>query len=376
MNGSLDAAAPAAAPRGIAILTWTPTVAACILGLMHCVVDTASLAILYSQWDMPRLDWGGFVVMIHMYNGLAFTLQAPMGLVFDRLGAYRTFAALGLAMAAGAIVVPGDWPYLAAVMVAMGNAMFHAGAGGIVLRNSGGRATGPGVFVAPGQVGVTLGLWWGMSGFPNRIVLAAGLAACAALVCVSRFAPPVAAPHPRAARGEGRAPSIALLAALLLLIPIVVRSAAGGAVHAWWPEVTGSFALALTGAVVAGGILGGLLADRADWRVVGVGALAAAGLLATLAPHDPVILGVELALIQMTMPITLTGVYLAMPRWPATAFGLTALAVMIGALPGYVGYWGLAPSAWLLPATLAAAAMILIGLTVLGTRQRPSRVRL
>ena len=58
-----------------------------------------------------------------------------------------------------------------------------------------------------------------------------------------------------------------------------------------------------------------------------------------------------------------------MPRWPAAAFGLAALAVLIGAMPGYIGYWGLAPSAWLLPATLAAAAMILIGLTVLRHRR-------
>ena len=75
------------------------------------------------------------------------------------------------------VLAPGPIAPLATMIVAgVGNALFHLGAGGLVLRSAGGRATPAGVFVAPGALGLGLGMWMGRTGrgstFPIYVALA------------------------------------------------------------------------------------------------------------------------------------------------------------------------------------------------------------
>jgi hypothetical protein len=182
--------------------------------------------------------------------------------------------------------------------------------------------------------------------------------------------------------GHPRAKAALAICVLLLAVSVSVRSLVGGAVRGGWPEQTGAVALALAGAAVAGKLFGGVLADRLGWRKVGVGALLLAAPLvwigaggagpsfdslgAWLAPRGPAVLMTDTLLIQLTMALTLTGIYVAMPRYPGLAFGLPSAALLIGAeAPKLARYCSIDLAPWLPLLILASAVMIYLGLTVL-----------
>ena len=117
--------------------------------MLHALVDTASLAVLYyeaylfGQPEAARFSTGELVSLILLYNVLAFGLQVPLGWLADLLGAHKSFANGGLGLTALAVAASPYWPYAGVVVIAAGNACFHVGAGGIVLRDCGGRAARP-----------------------------------------------------------------------------------------------------------------------------------------------------------------------------------------------------------------------------------------
>ena len=163
----------------------------------------------------------------------------------------------------------------------------------------------------------------------------------------------------------------------MLLVSVTARSTSGGVVRSWWPQQTGTIAMALAGAAVVGKILGGFLADRIGWRTVGAGALLLVAPLVWLMPHfgqwgiavsECQTAGLLLAgtlLIQMTMAVTLTGVYVAMPKRSGLAFGLPSLALLIGSPQVYKHFVSFSPADLLTWMILASAALIFVGLTLI-----------
>jgi len=370
------AARPGKAPeltRGF-LRIRTPSGAAWLLGLFHLLVDAISLAVLYDQVCIPRLTLSEIVGLILAYNVVAFGLQFPLGVVSDRIGCHRVFASLGLGLAAASIALLGPFPYVAVAVVGMANALFHVGAGAIVLQQCGGRATRPGIFVAPGALGVFLGLWLGLQGIPFRGVIMLVAAAGAVVVGVGRF--PAATAVSRPAKNSGRSGGyFVLLCAILLLGSVTVRSIAGGVLSHPWSGQGMAIALALTLAAVLGKLLGGFLGDRIGWGGLSTGALlAATG--AVLLPSTAVTVVISMLLVQLTMAVTLTAMFVAMPDRPGTAFGLPSLALLVGAAPGLSGLLA-AASAWVLaPSLLASAGMIPVALRLLSASRQRSEDRL
>jgi hypothetical protein len=78
----------------------------------------------------------------------------------------------------------------------------------------------------------------------------------------------------------------------------------------------------------------------------------------------------------MTMPVTLTAAYVALPKMPATAFGLPCLALIAGALPTFYP-WGRAVygSHLFLGLILASALAVYLALVLLGMRQSATASR-
>jgi len=184
-----------------------------------------------------------------------------------------------------------------------------------------------------------------------------------------------------APQSHGPAKAVFAICVFFLLLSVSLRSQVGGAVRGGWPEQTGAVALALAGAAVVGKLFGGVLADRLGWRKVGVGALllaaplvwagAGAGISleslgAWFAPRSPAFLMIDTLLIQLTMALTLTGIYLAMPRHPGLTFGLASAALLIGAeAPKLTRHFSIDLVPWLPPLILASAVMIYFSLTLL-----------
>jgi MFS transporter, FSR family, fosmidomycin resistance protein len=95
--------------------------------------------------------------------------------------------------------------------------------------------------------------------------------------------------------------------------------------------------VALTLATVLGKAIGGMLADRCGWLPVGVGSMLAALPFLALASTNPVAAIPGMLLLNLTMPITLAAVAETVPDYPGFAFGLTCMALLVGALPSLLG---------------------------------------
>ena len=194
------------------------------------------------------------------------------------------------------------------------------------MERSGGRATELGIFVAPGALGVLLGIWLGGTAVPAQAGVACLLAACAVLLGVQRM--PVL-PRAQVRLGAG---GRAVAGVALLALVVVVRSLVGGAVGAQWRGLW-TVTLLLVVAAFLGKVLGGMLADRLGFRVIAVGALLAMLPMIRFASSSVPAGFAAVCLIQMTMAITLAAAYRRFPVRPATVFGLFSLMLLAGALP-------------------------------------------
>ena len=305
-----------------------------VYGVIHALVDAACVAaVVRAAHGSYGGDLSAFWTVAG-YDLLAFGLQLPLALLVDRLRLARLSMILGTAMAA-VVLAPGSIPPLATMIVAgTGNALFHLGAGGLVLGSAGGRAAPAGVFVAPGALGLGLGLWMGRTGrgstFPIYVAL---VFAVIALVTLDK---PAAAGQSTSSQAQGQPelwPWLILL--MLLLVSVAVRSFVGfGACF----QCPGGLAVAI-GLPVAGflGKLGGgMVADRLGWLRTSIGALLLSLPLIAFSGGSLVLALPGVLLFQSTMAVTLVAVFALMPRWPATAFGLPCLALIAGAFPTFL----------------------------------------
>jgi FSR family fosmidomycin resistance protein-like MFS transporter len=331
------------------------------LGLMHALVDAAPAALLYGALARGQSSWEQICYLILLYNCLAFGLQLPLGWLADSLRSYNSVAGAGLLATMIALGLSG-WPQVAVVIVAVGNALFHIGAGALVLQRCNGRAMGLGIFVAPGAAGVLLGVWLGGAGFPAHLALMLALMASALLLFVRRI-PSL----PMGTLNAGNSRSAVLAGVSMLAVVVAVRSLVGGAVAGgWWGLWVISLFLAL--AALAGKVLGGVIADHLGWRVCTVGAL----LLLVPITHAaltsaPVAAAAAIFLIQMTMPVTLAAAFSCFPARPATVFGFFSGVLLLGAIPGLTGFAS-RHNLMRMPAALVSltALVLLVGLSLCG----------
>jgi FSR family fosmidomycin resistance protein-like MFS transporter len=336
---------------------------ACFLGLLHLLVDASSLALLNQEWVLQRRDDDQIVQLIIVYNCLAFGLQLFLGLLADWWDCHRLWGAWGLGLTALSVVVSPAHPEAAMVGVALGNGLFHTGAGGIVLKQSGGGASRPGLFVGPGALGVALGIHWGLAEFPGRELLAVLLLGLAALLS---FVPlRVSVTTARIASSPSPHMAVSLMCVLALASSVSLRSLVGESLADIGREEGMTIALLVAGAAAAGKMLGGVVADRVGWRLVAVGSqLLLAGLLISVSLRGSAAV-VDMFLLQLAMPVTLAALLAALPRLPGTVFGLGSLALLLGALPSFAGPTNWDPILRLIPFTLVAASTIFLGLSFL-----------
>ena len=303
---------------------------------------------------LERLEGGGdAVAALLLYNGFAFAVQMPVGLLADALGGGERFAALGCGLTALAWGVPGLLP--AAVCAGLGNACFHVG-GGLYTLNGSGKCGPLGLFVSPGALGIALGtLLAPGNALPAPVVVLALLGLGAALLRWGRGVPN--APLDLVSVGGAEA----LLPLLCLFAVVVLRSFAGTLFAFPWK---GELPLVLACATAGGKAAGGLLADRLGPRRTAWLSLVPAAACFLLAGRA----GPGLAaacLFNMTMPITLWGAARRLSGARGLAFGLLTFALFLGVVPSLLGY-ELLPGG---PVPAALAALVSLPLLLLGLRR-------
>jgi MFS transporter, FSR family, fosmidomycin resistance protein len=339
-------------------------------GVIHACVDLATVAAVYrAARPLGFGDWLTPFVLVLGYDVMAFALQAPLGALLDRVRGCRAAHFAGLALSAAAVLLV-PWSALGTLILAgLGNALFHVGAGGAVLGAAGGRAAPAGIFVAPGALGLGLGMWLGRFGtvpiWPLALLLMAAMAV-AAVVRPPRAGAP-ARPAPPSPRGWDAG---VVLAALL--VSVLVRSFVGFGASYQCPKGL-LLLVGLPVAAFAGKLAGGFVADRAGWLWTGVGALLLSAPLIAFGGASTVVVLAGIVLFQATMPVTLVAVYVLMPSRPALAFGLPCLALIAGALPTFfpAGKQLYGANAFLALILLSAVALY-VALTGLGFGRRRS----
>lgn len=369
---------------------------ALLLGLVHAATDLATVTAMLRATGLHADTAGAVFAWFLVYDVLAFAGQPLVGVVADRLRAGPVVLA-GLGLTGCALLLaslgggPGVAVGLATVVVAgLGNAVTHVGAGIVVLRGDLTRAKPAGLLVAPGALGLGLGLWFGRDpGLGATWWVAVPLAGAAALAVHlhrrGRLEPETSgaslgagvptSPGERLAALPAR--RLAATAVGLLLVSVAIRSLVGASAARGYDA--GAWLLAgIPVAACAGKALGGVVADRVGWLPATVGALLASlPLLAVQHARPPVLLA-GLLVFQTTMPVTLVAVGRALPGRPGTAFGLPCAALLVGSLPASFS-WGAALCArpalggWIVVSAAAAWG----GLRIMGLHWRraaPDRI--
>lgn len=338
------------------------------LGVVHAAVDCACAFVLFRDVDAPGASLVAVIAWIVSYDALAFLLQVPVGLAADRLRADRELGLAGLALVLVALAAGPFAPGAAALVAALGNAVFHVGAGASVLRTSGARAAGIGYFVGPGATGLSVGIVLGRGDDPVRAAIALALLAGGFVVarCVQRV--PLRGGWSARGPASGLLTRSALLGCVLLLVTVGVRSILGDTVASVWRTQPAGVVLALALAASVGKMLGGLVGDRIGWVPCAGATLVLAGPLLALGLGDVRSASAGLLLLQATTPLTLKALHGVLPDRPGFAFGLASAVLVLGAAPGLFSCWVLRADPLVLGAAWLSAAAVVAGIRLVRPR--------
>lgn len=339
-----------------------------LLGLAHGASDGVAGFLLVRLAVALPISQAGLLALL--YNLLAFGAQPAIGWLLDRTRSLRPALVLGLGLSAAALPLAAVQPVLAVCCAGLGSACLHAAGGGLALLSTPGRASGPGLFAAPGVLGLALGA--GLASYPALAWLAlaallAWLLLGLAWMASGQARQPAQPPFP----GEPAPPGIAGCewALILLLGAYSLRSAVWTTSQLFLDGVSPAIPLAAAAAAL-GKLLGGPLADRLGGRRWGVAALAlaapllSAGALDLEWPPSTWLLLAGVALLQSSLPAMLAWLGRALPRHPATAASLgLGLSTLLGGLPLLAGFFPgfFQPPLALLATLLAALALWLAG---------------
>ena len=368
-------------------LSRSPLAHAAALGLVHAAVDASTVTAVFRTTRAIEMSRASAFWIVVAYNLIAFGLQPAVGWISDRWRLPRACLLLGIVLPALALFTPSTSAVVTLACAALGNALFHVGAGVLVLGHGLEKTAPAGVFVGPGALGLGFGIWYGRNpglgpAWPLAIALGLALGAWvllrrrpaehagdapAARAGVRPVVDPGDVPRARGAAGRPASQWIAVAVALLL-VSVAVRSLVGGEVTRGCPRSL-LLLLGVPLAAFAGKSLGGFIADRIGWlEATGLALLTSTPLIVWGAGHTPLLL-LGMLLFQTTMPVTLIAVARALPRFPGVAFGLPCLALVLGSLPAL--FPGIAPALQrpqLLGWAALALASVITGLWLLGLR--------
>ena len=315
--------------------------------LCHFVVDFACVSTMLCAVSRVLGESGQdsleFVALsILLYDIVAFTLQLPVGIVLDKLDKNSYAALLSYALV-GAGVLISLFPvalleWLAVLLLAVGNALFHS-AGGLSVLNISQKHAGPsGIFIATGAIGVFLGT---QSAQMGRLQIAFSLLVllflCALITLVVQKVNKKYWNVHNVAFDIPKFSSNTLLAIALLSLVVALRSYVGMVMAFPWKSQMLLLVLSILG-VFAGKALGGVVADRIGFRTTAIFSLIVAATLFVPSWEVPVMGLLGVFFFNFTMSITLASLANILPNAKGTAFGLASFSLAVGALPALLGF--------------------------------------
>ena len=297
-----------------------------LLGTAHFAVDFVCTLMLAES--ARQLTYWQVMACAVLYNGLAFAFQLPIGALADRLKLSRGLAAVGCLMVATGALLPVSLG--ANALMGLGNACFHVGGGREALKRGGASAGIVGKFVAPGAVGIFLGPRLAGLLRPVRGILPLVLLFLAVMLLKTR---------PSGKEAEAiRTPGLKLRSGKLacvcvcLFLTVFLRSYLGSVLAYPFLSQTGwAFLFALS--IFGGKYFGGVLADRFGTLRFCILSQLLGTVLFILSVELPWLGMPAVFLFNTTMAVTASRLYRCAPGLPGTMFGLTTVALYLGALP-------------------------------------------
>lgn len=325
-----------------------------VYGTNHAIVDAVCAGVTFSILKNEIVDVTSFFVLVVLYNILAFGLQFIFGLVSDYFQSPRLIALIGSILTAISALIFMIFPVLAIIFAGLGNALFHVGGGSISLSLTPKKASAPGIYVAPGALGLLVGTLLGKSGQFIAWPFVIGLIILSILIFV------IKKPEMNYEREESKKEKFNIFGLILILVflSIAIRSLVGMILVFPW-KVDINLLIILTIAVVLGKALGGILADRFGWIRIAVGTLILSIPLLIFGANIPVWAIIGMFLFNITMPITLVAISNIMPGRPGFAFGVTCLALILGALPSFFPIKEVLSNDWFIFVVISISAIAL-----------------
>ena len=389
MNGVSDIGLMASAK---AVAAWRLT---CVSALLHFLVDGLCVCCLYLVAGVSSL--AGLAGVFIAYNVLAFLTQPLTGMLADRLAHRRQLLLLSALLLSAAVAVAslgvlavgGGAPMgvllLVAVLLGLGNSLFHVWGGKEVAMATGNDIRALGVFVSTGAFGLAVGValhsWWallvllalfvGLVAAGGAAATAAGpkgTAADATGTAVGAMGTAADATG-TAARGGAAVGRLSWVVVLLMMGFVLLRSFAGETLSAALQPVA-LLPLLVGGVAMVGKAAGGWVARGLGWWQALL-LLTVATVSCVLWRHGAAVIPwAGLLLVNATMAVTLWLANRAMPRREGLTFGLLAAALM----PGYllaqaVGDDRLAVVPWLLATLVPTIVLELLVLWLLRERR-------
>lgn len=270
-----------------------------------------------------------------LYNGVAFVLQLPLGIVLDRCACSlrRLLAQSWLLLVGGCAIYAFTGESVPAIAVAcLGNAVFHIAAGRHLLAEDRGRTGRTSMFISTGAIGLLLGMKFGAECPLSTIV--APMAVSAALVGLVWKPAAVHCANERpveACRG-----SWLEITALVLLGALVVWRSCGvlTATRAFSSVHSGvSFVFALAFCSWLGQAVSGYAADRYGRFWLLVASLVGSAALCWLCPVDFTVGYLLLMFVaQLATGPVMSYLYRAASSRAGLAFGVNCLALFVSTL--------------------------------------------
>ena len=307
-----------------------------IYSAIHFLIDM-SCAILLSSLLAPAIkDTNILILGIFLYNFFAFAFQLPFGIIADAVNKNALVSALGCIFVIIAYIFH-HFGILACILAGIGNAQFHVGGGIDVLNIANKKATLPGIFVATGAMGLFLGTNSIYLGIDKFYIVAIFLTIAALLLGLLYYLAKNKYHINNEKTSFEEAPKIKKIIMYCMLFTICMRGYIGLILNFSWKS---SFIIGIitVSAVVLGKIMGGIIGDKLGWKLTSTLSLVISAIWFIFA-FDSMICGIiAIFLFNMTMPITLTALSNMFNNNKGMAFGLTTVALFIGAIPPILGY--------------------------------------
>lgn len=348
-------------PKGKKLsINATAGIDAVLLSVVHLAVDMTTAGFLFSR-AIFVLTPEEAAIAILVYNFTAFGLQPFFGLLIDAVHRVRPvlFASLAVIGIFGLFHVH---LWLNLVVLSVANAAFHASAASVVIADRPHKASGLGVYVSLGAVGLALGIHFG------ELPLVIGAVVCLSALTLLPFAAETRYREYYKNEAKRKQPDKRFILPLVLILAAVfIRGFTGSTVNPTW-STRAIDAVYIAFAVAGGKAIGGFLADHFGASVTAVFTLVPAAFLLAFGKDNVACFIIGILLFNTAMPVTLLLAIELLQRFQSFAFGLTAAFLMFGTAfsGGFLEEFGFSPA--LTAALTVVGAMCIVFGTVFSKR--------